>query len=205
MVYRTADGFGVTYARRGGGSSNAIGRRPLGEGGASKYIVVVLGAPDPASDDRGVICGLVTAAVSRVEVELRDGAVVSADTLLSPDALVDRGMPSRSSASTRNVSLRSSWDVDHQDRRYAGLVPSSRGRKRRTPIPRAAAVRWAGECGKSGAPCSGRRRGEEPRQHSMRDAAAGHGSGHTLNSEASGRECADVCCFFEWSVRGSNP
>ncbi len=47
----------------------------------------MLGAPDPADDGRGVICGLVAAAVARVEVELRDGAVVSVDTLPSPDAL----------------------------------------------------------------------------------------------------------------------
>jgi hypothetical protein len=87
MVYRTADGFGVTFARHGGGSAHAIGSGPLREGGASKYIVVMLGAPYPASDGRGVICGLVTAAVSRVEVELRDGAVASAETLPSPDAL----------------------------------------------------------------------------------------------------------------------
>jgi hypothetical protein len=86
-VYRTADGFGVSYARASGGSSFATGTFPFSEGRASRYIVVALGAPDPASDGRGMFCGLVAASVARVEVEVRDGSVVSAETLPLPNVL----------------------------------------------------------------------------------------------------------------------
>lgn len=87
MVYRTADGFGVTYSRSSGASSSTIGKPPPDESSASAYIVALLGAPDPAGDGRGVICGLVTSAVSRVAVELRDGGTVSAETRELPGAL----------------------------------------------------------------------------------------------------------------------
>jgi hypothetical protein len=42
MVYRTADGFGVTYSRSSGASSNTIGKPPPDESSASTYIVALL-------------------------------------------------------------------------------------------------------------------------------------------------------------------
>jgi hypothetical protein len=87
MVWKSAGGFCVSYARLGGGSSRSCGRVPGAQGKASACLVVTLGTPAPARDGRGAICGLVTAAVSRIEIELTNGDVVSTQTLPATEVL----------------------------------------------------------------------------------------------------------------------
>jgi hypothetical protein len=88
MAWRSPAGFCIAYAWSDVTHSvRSCGRIPSGESGASRYLVATLGVPAPASDRQGIVAGIVTPAVSRIEVELADGRVLAARTLPSPAAL----------------------------------------------------------------------------------------------------------------------
>jgi hypothetical protein len=85
-VGRTQDGFCVSHAHSDGGSGFAHGRLP-GPGSRSKHVVVIVGTPARQKEGVGFIAGLVIPNVARVQVQLRDGTVISAQTEAAPDAL----------------------------------------------------------------------------------------------------------------------
>src|SRR5215208_194358 len=77
-VSRAHDGgFCISYGRPGGGSGVAAGQLP-GAAGRSKHVVVIVGTPASRKGGLGFVTGLVTRNVARVEVQLRDGARISA-------------------------------------------------------------------------------------------------------------------------------
>jgi hypothetical protein len=86
MVSRAQDGFCISHAHSDGGTSVAHGRLP-GAGSRSKHVVVIVGTPARQKEGVGFIAGLVMPNVARVEVQLRDGTVISAQTEAAPDAL----------------------------------------------------------------------------------------------------------------------
>jgi hypothetical protein len=88
MVSRSQDaGFCITNTDSGGDSGVAHGRLP-GPGSRSKHVVAIVGRPVASRKEAvGFVTGLVTANVARVEVELRDDTVISAQTEAAPDAL----------------------------------------------------------------------------------------------------------------------
>ena len=86
MAWRTTNGFCVAHARPGGGSGRTVGRIPGANAGVPN-VVAIFGTPATSRNQRGLIGGLVVAAVSRVEVELRDGTIMSAETVPAPAAL----------------------------------------------------------------------------------------------------------------------
>ena len=88
MAWRTSDGFCIAHAHAHGGSGCSVGHIPCtNPGDVPSYVVASFGTPATDRDGCGLIGGLVVPTVARVEVELRDGTVMSASTLPAPDAL----------------------------------------------------------------------------------------------------------------------
>jgi len=86
MVSRAQDGFCISHAHSDGGSGLAHGRLPS-PGSRSKHVVVIVGTPARQKEGAGFIAGLVMPNVTRVEVQLRDGTIISATAEAAPDAL----------------------------------------------------------------------------------------------------------------------
>jgi hypothetical protein len=85
-VGRTQDGFCISAAHGDGGVGYASGRLPS-PGGRSKHVVVLLGCPVASREGVGFVAGLVMPNVARVEVELRDGTIISDQTETAPNTL----------------------------------------------------------------------------------------------------------------------
>ncbi len=85
MAWRTADGFCVANADTGGGSGRSLGRKPHPRG--TRFAVATVGTAGRRSGGWGFFGGLVTAAVARVQIELRNGTTRSAATEPAPAAL----------------------------------------------------------------------------------------------------------------------
>jgi hypothetical protein len=66
------------------GTSNRAATRPSNR---STHVVAIFGTPATHRRGCGLIGGLVTAAVARAEVQLRNGTIVSAETDPAPKAL----------------------------------------------------------------------------------------------------------------------
>jgi hypothetical protein len=88
MVSRSQDGgFCISNTRIGGGSSVASGRLP-GPGSRSKHVVAIVAHPvSSEKEPGGLVTGPVTANVARVDVEFRDGTIISAQTEAAPNTL----------------------------------------------------------------------------------------------------------------------
>jgi hypothetical protein len=86
MVSRAQGGFLIEHAHSDGGSGRTIGRLPDG-GDSSQYVVAIVGTPARRENGVGLVAGLVTANVARVEGQLSDGTSVAAQTEPAPDAL----------------------------------------------------------------------------------------------------------------------
>src|SRR6266511_798445 len=83
-AWKTADGLCLAHARPDGGLARVRGRVPSDP---SSCVVVVHGIPATSKGRCGLLAGLVLAAVSRVEVQLHDGTILSTDTLPVPATL----------------------------------------------------------------------------------------------------------------------
>jgi hypothetical protein len=87
MAWRSPEGFCLAYAsRQPRNSCRSCGRIP-GNEAHSRCLVATLATPTGASDGLGAIVGIVMPQVARIDVELADGRVESADTLPAPAPL----------------------------------------------------------------------------------------------------------------------
>jgi hypothetical protein len=86
IVSRAQDGLLIEHVHSDGRSGRSTGRLP-DPSSRSHVVVVIFGTAAGAGERCGLIGGLVTAAVVRVQVQLRDGTIVSADTDPAPKAL----------------------------------------------------------------------------------------------------------------------
>jgi hypothetical protein len=87
MAWRSAEGYCVAYASTGlGNSKRSCGRVPQEAGGMSRYLVATLGVLG-TNDSPAAFVGLIMPEVSRIEIELAGGRVISTDTREAPTEL----------------------------------------------------------------------------------------------------------------------